>query len=67
METLDKDGAEAEPPRYAGPDSTGQDPAAGITAGRRRRIAVIAVIVAVLLAVMIVLHVTGVVGAGTNG
>lgn len=67
METQDNDGAAAEPPRYAGPDTTGQDPAASLTAGRRRRIAVIAVVVAVLLAVMIVLHVTGVVGAGTNG
>lgn len=36
-------------------------------ASRRLRIAIIVIVAAALLAVMIVLHVTGVVGAGTNG
>jgi hypothetical protein len=50
------DGAAAEPPGDSRPPGA-----------RRLRTLAIAVIVVALLAVMVVLHVTGVVGAGTNG
>jgi hypothetical protein len=61
-----------DPPRYPGTDSTdgpaGTGRAGGQPAGRTRwKTAVIAAAVIALLAVMIILHVTGVVGAGTNG
>jgi len=68
METHDESGARpAAPPRYTGADTAGPQPGGRAADGRRRRAAVIAVIVIVLAAAMIVLHVTGVVGAGTNG
>ena len=54
-------------PAHPGADDPGPPPGAVPQSARRLRAAVIAVIVIVLLAVMIVLHVTGVVGAGTNG
>ncbi|MGD0557748.1 MAG: hypothetical protein ABSA93_22555 [Streptosporangiaceae bacterium] len=61
-----------DPPRYPGPGSpdslasTGRD--GGQPAGRARwKTVAILVAVVALLAVMIILHVTGVVGSGTNG
>jgi hypothetical protein len=56
----------------AHPDASARDAAQPPPDGRppgvrRLRAVVIAVIVIALLAVMIVLHVTGVVGAGSNG
>jgi hypothetical protein len=50
-----------------GTSEPAQPPGGSPPGARRLRIVAIAVIVIVLLAVMIVLHVTGVVGAGTNG
>jgi hypothetical protein len=68
METHDERDARAgRPPRYTGADDAAPQPGSGMTAGRKVRIAVIAVIVVALLAVMLILHLTGVVGPGTNG
>lgn len=49
------------------PDRRDTEPPDSSPPGTRRRAVMIAVAVIALLAVMIVLHVTGVVGAGTNG
>jgi len=58
-----------DPPRYPGSGSTdGPADDGGQPASRARwKTAVVVAAVVVLLAVMIILHVTGVVGAGTNG
>jgi len=59
----------ADPPAYPGTGSS-DDPgqSGGQAAGRARwKTAAIVVIVIALLAVMVILHVTGVVGSGTNG
>jgi hypothetical protein len=53
-------------PAHPGADAE-SPPGASAQGVRRLRTAVIAVVVIVLLAVMITLHVTGVVGADTNG
>jgi len=51
----------------AHPDSSTPETSRPPDGARRRRAAVIAAVVLAVLAVMIILHVTGVVGAGTNG
>jgi hypothetical protein len=64
METQDESGAPpAGPPRYVGADNAGTTD----STGRRWRAVVIAVIVIVLLAVMLILHLTGTFGPGSNG
>ena len=68
METPDEhDGNGADSPHYTGMDDAAPQPGQGMAGGRRLRITAIAVIVIALLAVMLVLHLTGVVGPGTNG
>jgi hypothetical protein len=62
----------AGPPSYPDTGTTGQDsgtpPGSGQRAGRPRwKAAAIVGIVIVLLAVMVILHLTGTLGAGTHG
>ena len=60
----------ADPPPYPGTSSIsdGTSPGRGPGGGRPRwKTAAVWVVVIALLLVMVILHVTGVVGAGTNG
>ena len=58
----------ASPPSHPDTDGTGAPPASGPSAGRSRlRTAAIAVLVIAVLAVMVILHLTGTLGAGTHG
>ena len=57
-----------EPPRYpkAGGNPKGEEPTLGENKRNRSNMILVAIIVGALLVLMIVLHVTGVVGANTN-
>jgi hypothetical protein len=58
----------AGPPSYPDTSSTGEDTGSRPGGGRSRlRTAVIAVLVIAALAVMVILHLTGTLGAGTHG
>jgi hypothetical protein len=62
----------ADPPPYPGTssisDGTGTSPGSRPGGGRPRwKTAALWVVVIALLLVMVILHITGVVGAGTNG
>jgi hypothetical protein len=62
----------ASPPSHPDTDGTGAPPASGPSSGpsagrSRLRTAAIAVLVIAVLAVMVILHLTGTLGAGTHG
>jgi hypothetical protein len=62
----------ADPPSYPGTGGTSDTPGAQHGGGRavdrpRWKVAAIWAVVIALLAVMVILHLTGVVGSGTNG
>jgi hypothetical protein len=58
----------AGPPSYPDTGSTSEDTGSRPGGGRSwRRTAVIAVLVIAVLAVMVILHLTGTLGAGTHG
>jgi hypothetical protein len=69
--TRDEDTRMAGPPSYPDTGSTGEDtgtPPGPRPGGRSRlRTAVVAILVIAALAVMVILHLTGTLGAGTHG
>jgi hypothetical protein len=59
-----------DPPSYPGTDGdTGAEPAAGPAATRPRRTVIVVwgIVIALLLVMMLILHLTGTLGPGTNG
>jgi hypothetical protein len=57
----------AGPPSHPDTGTTGQDSGPAVTARPRWKTLAIAVIVITVLAVMVILHLTGTLGAGSHG
>ena len=57
----------ASPPSHPDTGTTGQDSGPALTGRQRWRAAAIVVIVIAVLAAIVILHLTGTLGAGTHG